>query len=102
MKLTNVSIRNYKGLQYTETPLSNFVCAIGENNSGKSSLLQSLLLFINGARLSKEEYYDPNDDILITVSLEGVTVEELSKLTEEHRKKIKQYVKNEKIVLMHR
>ncbi len=48
MKLTHVAVSNYKGLRNTASPLSDFVCAIGENNSGKSSLLQALLLFING------------------------------------------------------
>jgi len=78
-------VNNYKGLQNTESPLSNFVCAIGENNAGKSSFLQALLLFISGTKLSKCEYFNPNEDILITVRAENVTAEVLAKLTDDHR-----------------
>ena len=68
MKLTHVAVSNYKGLWNTESPLSDFVCTIGENNAGKSSLLQTLLLFINGTKLSKAEFYNPDQDIVIKVN----------------------------------
>jgi predicted ATP-dependent endonuclease of OLD family len=102
MKLTSVSINNYKGLYKAESPLSDFVCAIGENNTGKSSLLQALLLFINGTKLSKGDFYDPGKDILITVSLTGVSDEVLLKLTDEHRVKIIPYVQDEQLILARR
>jgi predicted ATP-dependent endonuclease of OLD family len=102
MKLTHVAVSNYKGLRNTESPLSDFVCTIGENNAGKSSLLQALLLFINGTKLSKTEFYDPDQDIVIKVKVEDVTDEVLAKLTEEHRAKIVPYVKDASIVLARR
>lgn len=102
MKLTHVAVSNYKGLWNTGSPLSDFVCAIGENNAGKSSLLQTLLLFINGTKLSKAEFYNPDQDIVIKAKIEDVTDEVLAKLTEEHRSKIAPYVKNASIVLARR
>ena len=39
---TKVTISNYKGLYDVECQLSDFVCVIGENNAGKSSLLNTL------------------------------------------------------------
>jgi predicted ATP-dependent endonuclease of OLD family len=102
MQLTHLAVLNYKGLCNTECLLSDFVCVIGENNTGKSSLLQALLLFINGPKLSKAEFYDPNQDIVIIVSLNGVTEEVLAKLTEEHRSKLIRHVKDASIVLARR
>jgi putative ATP-dependent endonuclease of OLD family len=102
MKLTHVAVSNYKGLRNTESPLSDFVCTIGENNAGKSSLLQTLLLFINGTKLSKAEFYNPDQDIVIKVKIEDVTNEVLAKLTEEHRAKIAPYVKDAAIILARR
>lgn len=102
MKLTHVSVINYKGLRNTESSLSDFVCTIGENNAGKSSLLQALLLFINGTKLSKTEFYNPDQDIVIKVKIEDVNDEVLAKLTEEHRAKIVPYVKDASIVLARR
>jgi putative ATP-dependent endonuclease of OLD family len=102
MRLTHMVVKNYKGLQNTESPLSNFVCAIGENNAGKSSFLQALLLFISGTKLSKSEYFNPNEDILITVRAENVTAEVLAKLTDDHRAQFAPYVQNESVVLARR
>jgi len=102
MKLTQIAVSNYKGLCEISSPLSDFVCAIGENNSGKSSLLQALLLFINGTKLSKAEYYDPGKDILITVDIDEITEETLGKVAEEHRSKILPLVDDGKITLARR
>lgn len=102
MRLKHVAVQNYKGLRNTECPISDFVCAIGENNAGKSSLLQALLLFINGTKLSKAEFHDPNQDIVIIVTLVGLTNEVLTKLTDEHRQKLLPYVANESIALARR
>ena len=102
MKFTQIHISNYKGLRETGSPLSNFVCAIGENNAGKSSLLQALLLFINGPKLSKAEFYDPGKDIIITVTLSGITEEALARVAEDHRTKIIPLIDNEKLTLARR
>lgn len=102
MNISHLRIQNYKGLLDTATPLSDFVCAIGENNAGKSSLLQSLLLFINGPKLTKAEFYDPNKDILITATVSGVSEDALLKVAEDHRPKIAPYTKEGTITLARR
>lgn len=102
MKLTNVSVTNYKGLSETECKLSDFVCVVGENNAGKSSLLQAILLFINGSKLSKDAFYEPEKEILITVHLSDVSVNVLSKLEDDHRQKLEAYVVTENLTLARR
>ncbi|HMO04375.1 MAG TPA: AAA family ATPase [Kiritimatiellia bacterium] len=102
MKLTHINVRNYKGLRETECKLSDFVCAVGENNAGKSTLLQALLLFLNGTKLSKTDYYDPIADIVITVTVHGLSADVLARLTDEHRAKISPYIDAETIVLARR
>lgn len=42
--LQSWSVRNFKALEFAETPLEGLVALAGANSSGKSSLLQSLLL----------------------------------------------------------
>jgi putative ATP-dependent endonuclease of OLD family len=89
-------------LRKTETIVSDFTCAIGENNAGKSSLLQALLLFVKGTKLSKSEYYNPDKDILISVDLDGVTDGVLSQITDDHKTKIEKYVIGEELKLARR
>lgn len=102
MKINEIKVNNYKGLRDTGVPISSFVCVVGENNAGKSSLLQALLLFIRGTKLSKNEFYDPTEDILITVELSDITDEILLNLSEEHRPKIAKYINHERIKLARR
>ncbi len=102
MKLTHVSIRNYKGLRQADCKLSDFVCIVGENNAGKSSLLQAILLFITGTKLSVDAFYNPEEDILITVHLSDVSDDLLGKLEADHRQKIEPYVVSNQLTLARR
>ena len=102
MKLTSVSVTNYKGLIEADCKLSDFVCVVGENNAGKSSLLQAILLFINGSKLSRDAFYEPEKEILITVHLSDVSRNVLSKLEDDHRQKIEAYVVTENLSLARR
>ena len=102
MKVAHISVSNYKCLQNVETLVSSFVCVVGENNAGKSSLLQALLLFIRGTKLSSNEYYDHQVGILITVRLTGIDKTILGQLVEDHRTKIIPYIENETLILARR
>lgn len=61
MKLGELEIHNYKALKEVRIPLSKFVCLIGENNAGKSSVLQAVKLLIDGGTW---ERYWPRRDLL--------------------------------------
>lgn len=102
MKLEHIAIENYKGLANTSSKLDDFSCVIGENNAGKSTLLQSVLLLINGTKLSSHEYFDPKREILITGIFSGLTDEVLEKISEENKKKIQPYVVDSSITLARR
>ncbi len=45
MKIKKIIIRNFKRFKEIETDFTSFDCLVGSNNSGKSTLLQSLALF---------------------------------------------------------
>lgn len=102
MKLQHIAVENYKGLASASSKLDDFSCVIGENNAGKSTLLQSVLLLINGTKLSPHEYFDPKQEILITGSFSGLTDEILQKIGEENKKKIEKYVTDTSITLARR
>jgi hypothetical protein len=100
MKLSHLQVSNYRGLREVSIPLSNFVCITGENNSGKSSVLQSLSLFLSGSALKPSDYFDPAAEILITVTLTDVTLKDLELLGEDHRGRIAGLVQDGKLTLV--
>jgi putative ATP-dependent endonuclease of OLD family len=101
MEITNVAILNFKGLRDVEIPASRFVCVIGENNSGKSSLLQALLLFVEGRKIDSSMFFDPSLPVSITIRLEAISNEDLEFITNgEHRARVAQILVNRAISLV--
>jgi putative ATP-dependent endonuclease of OLD family len=100
MKLSHLHILNYRGLRDVSIPLSPFVCITGENNGGKSSVLQSLSLFLSGSALKATDYFDTSRIITIAVTLSEVTPEDLKLLAEEHRDRIAALVVDKSLTLV--
>jgi putative ATP-dependent endonuclease of OLD family len=100
MKIAKLLIENYKGLRNIEVPLSPFVCLIGENSAGKSSVLQALSLWFSGTALAKIHYFDDSRDVRIELSLEDIEDADLERLAEEHRTKIFDILKDRTLTLV--
>ena len=100
MKITHIAVENYKSIKKADLPISDFVCIVGENNSGKSTLIQAFLLFIKGTKLSSSDFHDKDEDILITAKISGITDEILEKLDPKHRIEIFPYISSGEISLL--
>ena len=100
MRLTQLSIANYRALRDVTIPLSRFGCLIGENNSGKSSFLQALSLFFSGTKLTANHFFDESKPIRIAVTFEGITDADLARLADQHRTRVAGIVKNGRLVLV--
>lgn len=93
-------VANYRGLRDVTIPLSSFVCITGENNSGKSTVLQALSLFLSGSALKATDYFDPEVEISIEVTFADVTDADLALLVDEHRERIAELVEGGKLSLV--
>ena len=100
MRLTQLSIENYRALRDVTIPLSNFSCLIGENNSGKSTFLQALSLFFSGTKLNTSHFFDESRPIRIAVTFEGVGDADLARLADEHRTRVAGIVRDRRLVLV--
>jgi predicted ATPase len=95
-------VQNYRGLKDVSFSLSHFTCIIGENNSGKSSLLQALSLFHSGSTLGEHNYFDPEKEISIAVKLEGIGQQDLARLADAHRERIAAICRDGSLTLVRR
>jgi putative ATP-dependent endonuclease of OLD family len=102
MNLSHLHVKNYRGLKDVSIPLSSFVCVTGENNAGKSSLLQALSLFLSGSALKKTDYFDESKEILIEVKISNITPIDLQLLAEEHRERIGSLLVDGSVLLVRR
>lgn len=63
MKLSRIQIKNFRGIEDSgEINVGNFLLLVGQNNSGKSTILKSLDLFFNNSKFDCENDY-PADKI---------------------------------------
>ena len=100
MRMTKLTISNYRALRDVSIPLSHFGCLIGENNSGKSSFLQALSLFFSGSKLSSKDYFDESRPIRIEIVFEDIGDADLARLVEEHRTRVSSILKDGRLVLV--
>lgn len=100
MKIASVKINNLRSLRSIELPLSQSVCIVGENNAGKSSVLQALSIFINGPVLLKSDYFNESQDIRIAITFSGIEDDDLINLAETHRHEVRDIVKDGCITLV--
>lgn len=102
MRLAGFSVKNYRALRDVEVPLSKFCCLIGENNAGKSSVLQALSLFFTGSKLTPINYYNAAEPIRIAVTFDEIDDDDLARLPTEHRSRVSGIVRNRSLVLVRR
>jgi putative ATP-dependent endonuclease of OLD family len=100
MRLTALSVTNYRALRDVTLPLSRFGCLIGENNAGKSTCLQALALFFSGNKLATGNFFDDTTESRIAVTFEDITVEDMARLAEEHRARVAAIVKQGRLTLV--
>jgi putative ATP-dependent endonuclease of OLD family len=100
MKLTQLSVTNYRALNDVTIPLSRFGCLIGENNAGKSTFLQALSLFFSGSKLAPTYFFDESQPIRIAVTFEEIIDKNLARLADEHRPRVAGIIKDGRLTLV--
>src|ERR1700733_636451 len=101
MNLESIDISNFKSLQTARFEPKKFACLIGENNAGKSTVLQAIVYSLNRpAQLPLGLYYDVTLPVVFRLTFAGITEPHLLRLAEEHREKITGLVDDGRLVLV--
>ena len=61
MKLANIKIRNFRGIRECDLNLPEQAVLVGDNNSGKSTILEAIELVLGPERLSRRPVIDEHD-----------------------------------------
>lgn len=80
MRLVSFKAQNYRSLKNFELELEKFLVIVGENNSGKSTILRALELFLssNVKGISDESFYnyDVTSPIILTACFDSLSKKE--------------------------
>ena len=89
MQLSEIEISNFKGLNFEVFKPKSFSCLVGENNAGKSTVLQALVYALNRPKsIPVSMFYDENNPIVFKLKFEEVMQGDLNRLKPEHRVKM--------------
>ena len=99
MKIDYIRIKNFRGIPDVEFPFSKFVCIIGENNAGKSSILIALNLFYSGTKLADSDYFDIKKKIEIGMKFTDINDNDIERISESHRERFKGIIENSELFL---
>ena len=85
MKIKKVKIENFKSIKGTEFDFRDLTILLGENNSGKTNILNALQMFfettvrsVNAEHFFGKDFTKENNEIKITLTFDRLTPDELS------------------------
>ena len=94
-RLSHLRIKNFRACKDVSLPLEGYTPLVGQNNTGKSSILQALSWVLKPAALSIRDFYDPDQPVEVVACIDGITDEILGRISEEkHRKAITPYCRD--------
>jgi len=89
MRLSEIEISNFKGLNSETFKPKSFSCLVGENNAGKSTVLQALVYALNRPKsIPSSMFYDEDNPVVFKLKFEDVAQGDLNRLKPEHRVKM--------------
>lgn len=100
MRLAYVRIKNFRAHSDTALPLPQLGCFIGENNAGKSSVLHAIQYVLEDKKFSAEDFRDPELPVSVELSLEGIDEEDLRRVNERHRSRVRDMLRDGVLTLV--
>ncbi|WP_028572874.1 ATP-dependent nuclease [Desulfonatronum lacustre] len=90
--VNHLIIKNFRACREVSLPLEGYTPLVGQNNTGKSTILQAIGWVLKPTALSKQDYYDPSQPVEVIACVDGITDEVLSRISEQrHRTAIEPY-----------
>lgn len=93
--ISYIEISNFRACQSVSLPLDAFTPLVGQNNAGKSTILESLKWLLKPDARSSSDFADAKQPIVVTARIEGISDVILNHIPEpKHRTAIEPYCPN--------
>lgn len=88
-------IKNYRACRDISLPLGSYTPLVGQNNCGKSTILEAIKLVLAPRNLTQKDATDPSQPIYIAARIDGISTELLDALPDtRHKAQIAPYCVN--------
>lgn len=98
-KLTTVKIENFKSIKTIEFELSEYTPLVGYNNAGKSNILEAIKWVLRKSSLKITDFNNPNNSVIMTAKIEGISQAILDNLNDTHRQRIEPFLNSESLTI---
>lgn len=97
-KIGQIEIRNFRLCKNVSLPLDCFTPLVGQNNTGKSTILTALSWVLKPNALQSGDFADPTLPVVVAARIDGISQAVLDQLPDQrHRAAIEPYCVNESI-----
>ncbi|MDZ4055561.1 MAG: AAA family ATPase, partial [Polynucleobacter sp.] len=94
-RIAHIAIKNFRLCRDVSLPLEGFTPLVGQNNTGKSSILAALSWVLKPSALAATDFSDSRKPVEICAKIDGITGDILDLLPEQkHRKAIEPFCAN--------
>lgn len=94
-RVSYVAIENLRACRSIRLPLGPYTPLVGQNNTGKSTILEAIKWALKPAALKSTDFCDPLKPVIVSLKIEGVTAELLNNVPDKkHRSAIEPYCLN--------
>ncbi len=94
-RISYIEIQNFRACQSVSLPLDDFTPLVGQNNVGKSTILESLRWLLKPDARSASDFADAKQPIVVTARIEGISAAILGLIPEpKHRTAIEPFCPN--------
>jgi len=97
--ISQIAIENYKSIRSQTFELSDYTPIVGYNNAGKSNLLEAIKWVLRKTSLSGSYFFDLNQPISISATIEGITEDILDNIDPVHRPRIEPLLDGDKLTI---
>lgn len=94
-RLSHLRIKNFRACRDVSLPLEGYTPLVGQNNTGKSTILQALEWVLKPKALTAADFADPDAPIEVVACIDGISEAILELIPEQkHRRAIEPYCRN--------
>ena len=94
-RLSHIAIQNYRACRQVSIPIESFTPLVGQNNSGKSTVLKAIQWVLKPASLSIGDFGNKDAPVIVSACIDGISQEVLDRIPEQkHRIAIEPYCRN--------
>ncbi len=90
--ISHVAINNFRACRNVSLPLESFTPLVGQNNTGKSTILEAINWVLKPKAIATNEFADPDKPVIVSACIKGITSELLNRISEKkHRTAIEPF-----------